>query len=126
MNLRIPRRAEAQWLRCKAALREQLAPAGQAIGDSEIHSAAVAMLETCLRVGPGIIADEASPVYEAPPVPFMTPDDDDPVFHNLSGRSSDRIERAVKRRRHADITKRLDALGEKIDALVDALVGSKK
>ena len=119
MNLRIPKRAESQWLRCKAALREQLAPAGQAIGDSEIHSAAVALLEACLRVGPGIIADDDPADETVAPIPFTTPD--------LSGRSSeDHIARASERRRHADFVRRMDALGEKIDALTDALVGSNK
>ena len=118
MNLRIPKRAEAQWLRCKAALREQLAPAGQAIGDSEIHSAAVALLETVLT-GPG--ADEASPAYEAR-LPFGRLDDD--FVFSRSG--PDHITRAADRRRGRDFAQRIDALGVKIDALTDALVGSNK
>ena len=143
MLLRIPRRAEAQWLRCKAALREQLAPAGQANRrQRNSFSAAVALLETVLKeAGPG--ADEASPVYEAPapapvPLPFGRLDD---VFARHTQDKIDRRARSAERRRDrsdrsddvADIAARIDdlgvkvdALGAKVDALADALVGANK
>ena len=54
MHLRIPLRAEAQFARCKAAMVERIAPAGQVIGDTEIHSAMIALLEAALKAGPGI------------------------------------------------------------------------
>ena len=128
MHLRIPLRAEAQFIRCKAAMVKKIAPAGQVVGDTEIHSAMIAFLEAALQAGPGIIADESSPVYAAPPLPFGPPDD---VLDNLSGNSAqDHIARASERRRGrsdaANIGKRIDALTEKIDGLVDALGAAPK
>jgi hypothetical protein len=116
MMLRVPRRCEAQWLRCKAILRERLAPGGQVIGEAEIHSSAFALLESVLlKTDPAVISDDAAPVSEAPPpaLPFLWPPNDDPIWHGLPGR------------RH-DGAKELAKLSRKIDALVDALVGQNE
>ena len=117
MILRVPARCERQWLRSKEILRERLAPGGQVIGEAEIHSSAFALLESVL-----LKTGDDAPV-PLPVLPFGTMDDDF-VFDGNSAQA--RIERASQRRRHADFVRRMDALGEKIDALTDALVGSNK
>ena len=125
--LRIPKRAEAQWLRCKDVLARRLAPAGQAIGDSEIHSAAISLLETVLKAGPGIVADDGAPANEARPTPVLPfwPPDDDPFWDGLRlAAPSRRVGRG--RSEVADLAQRIDSLGEKIDALVDAQAVDQK
>ena len=66
MILRVPLRSKNQWLRCKNAIRKQLAPSGAEIDDNQIHAAAISLLELVLKTGPGIMPDEA-PADEAPP-----------------------------------------------------------
>ena len=118
MMLRVPRRCEAQWLRCKAILRERLAPGGQVIGEAEIHSSAFALLESVLlKTGPAVISDDAAPVSEAPPpvLPFVWPPNDDPIFDNLPGRRPDA----------AKVTAQFASLSRKIDDLIDVLADKK-
>ena len=112
MMLRVPRRCEQQWMRVKEALRAKLAPGGQEIGDTEIHSSAFALLEKVLKTEPGLDTDWAS----NPILPFLPPDDD-PVFDNLPGRRPVSADLALGGK--------IAELGEKIDALADALVDQK-
>ena len=64
-NLRIPRRALAQWERVKAKLAEQIEARGQVADGPTIFCEACAMLDAATG-GPGIVADEGAPFYEAP------------------------------------------------------------
>ena len=119
MIIKIPVRSEAQFLRVKAAVRDKLSRAagGQAVPEFEIHCAIIALAESVLKTGPGIISDDGAPSYEAPPlrVPVLPPDDH-PMFDNLPGRRPDA----------AKIGAQIAELGRKIDALIDAQAGSKK
>ena len=94
MILRIPRRAETQWLRVKIALREMLLKKGQEVSDYEIHSAAIALLEVALKCGPGIIADESSAMYEAPPPLPPVPAEALKIMERMEG-LADRLEKVL-------------------------------
>ena len=59
-NLRIPRRALAQWERVKAKLAEQIEARGQVADGPTIFCEACAMLDAATG-GPGIVADEGAP-----------------------------------------------------------------
>ncbi len=120
MIIKIPVRSEAQFLRVKAAVRDEMSRAagGQAVPEFEVHCAIIALAEAVLKTGPGIIADDAAPVYEAPPlrVPILPfPPDDHPMFDNLPGRRPDA----------AKIGAQIAALSRKIDELIDALADKK-
>ena len=64
-NLRIPRRAQAQWNRVKAKLAEQIEARGQEADGPTIFCEAVAMLDA-MTGGMGTIASEEAPFYEVP------------------------------------------------------------
>ena len=64
-NLRIPRRAQAQWNRVKAKLAEQIEARGQEADGPTVFCEACAMLDA-MTGGMGTIADENAPFYEAP------------------------------------------------------------
>ena len=67
MIIRIPLRCEAQWLRVKAQMAYNLAESGIRTTGDEIHAHLIAALESVLHCGPGIVASDAAPVYEAHP-----------------------------------------------------------
>ena len=64
-NLRIPRRALAQWERVKVKLTEQIEARGQVADGPTIFCEACALLDAATG-GTGIIAEEGAPFYEAP------------------------------------------------------------
>ena len=64
-NLRIPRRAIAQWERVKAKLAAQIEARGQEADGPTVFCLACAMLDEATG-GPGCVAEEGAPYYEAP------------------------------------------------------------
>ena len=58
---------KCNFLRVKARMADNLAEAGIRTTGDEIHAHLIALLENVLHCGPGIVASDAAPVYEAHP-----------------------------------------------------------
>ena len=103
-RIRIPRHALAAWARVRTKLRDDLEqhriPGDEGpITDARIAASMIALCESVLKVGPGIILDpELHGFYEAPP---EDPPDMPEFIHDLQVRI-DKLERAAFWRRLED------------------------